>query len=394
MKILIVGGSSSGLFLALDLKRKNPKLEVILLEKNNALAKKMYATGNGRCNLGNLNIKKESYNNKETFDIYKKFPVEEEIKYFTELGFKLTRQNDLIYPYFYSAKQFVDYLIELIEKANIKVYLNERIKDYSIFGNKIIVNSTNEKFLVDKLVFASGGKSTPNLGSDGSVFSLLKEHKYKITHLYPGLSPFKVKEKVSLLENERVKAKVTLVIEKDKVYEEEGEVLFKKDGLSGIVSFNINSIILRNSYKNASIYLDLFPLENKATLLSEFKKFNSLYGTSFLDGYFNKKMKEYILTNSKVKSLHKFSVEELKTLVNFVKEMPFRYLSSYDFDSSQVTIGGVPYSYLNKDLSSNIEKNVYFIGEILDSDGLCGGFNLMFAFASAKVVSNAINQTL
>lgn len=394
MKILIVGGSSSGLFLALDLKMNNKDAEVIVLEKNSILGKKIYATGNGRCNLGNTSINDFSYNNEETFAVYKKFNVKKQKEYFEKIGLKLTKNNNLIYPFSYSAKQFSDRLIALVELKGVKVLLNEKFKDYSIFGNKVIVNSNKQKFLVDKIVFAVGGKSNSKLGSDGNLINLFKEHKYKLNELLPGLAPFKVKENVSQIENEKVKVLVFLFSGNEEIYKESGEVLFKKDGLSGIVSFNVNSIILRKKLKKAKIYLDLFENEKEEDLITNFNELNSLYGTSFLDGIFSIKMKNYIVSTTNVKSLYKYNLSEIKKIVQFVKKMPFSYVSSYDFDSSQVTIGGISYSNLNEDLSSKIEKHVYFIGEVIDADGLCGGYNLMFAFASAKVVSEAIKKTL
>ncbi|MFA7110897.1 MAG: NAD(P)/FAD-dependent oxidoreductase, partial [Bacilli bacterium] len=203
--------------------------------------------------------------------------------------------------------------------------------------------------------------------------------------------PIKVKEKVNAIENERLKAKITLYIDKHNAYEEEGEVLIKKDGLSGICIFNASSIIARDpGFKEAKIYLDLFadlPLE---TLTSKFIEANKVSKCNFLEGYFNKNMAEYIRKNSGVKNLMVFDNQEIKKIAKFVKNIEFTYASSYTFNDSQVTVGGIDINEVNDNLESKKEKNVYFAGEILDLDGLCGGYNLMLCYATSKKIADSI----
>ena len=167
--------------------------------------------------------------------------------------------------------------------------------------------------------------------------------------------------------NTLCKGKVSLWDNDNVIYEENGEILFKDHGLSGIVIFNISSIIARFNYQYKLIKLDLLPNIGKKTLeiyLSEHGRIN------FLNAFIHPNMQKY---------LEKISDNDL---VNYIKNMPFHFTSSYGFDYSQVTIGGIKYDNLNN-YQSKFENNVYFVGEVLDNDGLCGGYNLMYFISTA-----------
>ena len=220
----------------------------------------------------------------------------------------------------------------------------------------------------------------------------MKKHNYVITPFRPGLAPIKTKEKTALVNGKRVKCDISLLKNNKLIYKEHGEVLFKKDGLSGISIFNCSSLINRSSeIADFVISLDLFPdydLTNLINLLTKFNKSNTNY---LLYSFFDKDMSLFILKMIQMNKVSKYNEKEIKSLAFSLKNLKFHYESTYDFKDSQVSIGGISYSNLNiTSLESLLEKNIYFIGEILDSDGLCGGYNLMFAFASAFKVLNSL----
>ena len=380
MNILIVGAGVSGIFLSIFLKSKNKNLNVLLFDKNNIIGKKLLATGNGRCNIGNKIVNDYSYNDLKISKLMKEFSLKEE-ELLNEYGIFLRNLNNLMYPNSLSSKTLNNYLLNLLNKYNVELHLNEEVIEYN---DKKLISSLNN-YNYDKLIFSTGAKSMKSSGSDGNIFNLLKKHNYKINELKPGLAPITLKENVKELENLRLKGLIKLVSNNNKIYEENGEVIFKKDGISGISIFNINSIINRNNIKDSKISLDLFPDTKEDDLFSKINDKYKVFGDIFLESLFGKQLHNYI---------KKQSHSNLKLYVHLLKNLEFNYKSSYDFDFSQVTLGGISLEEVNDNFSSKKEKNIYFIGEVLDVDGLCGGYNIMFAIFSAFIVSNSITQSL
>ena len=380
MNILIVGAGVSGIFLSIFLKSKNKNLNVLLFDKNNIIGKKLLATGNGRCNIGNKIVNDYSYNDSKISKLMKEFSLKEE-ELLNEYGIFLRNLNNLMYPNSLSSKTLNNYLLNLLNKYNVELHLNEEVIEYN---DKKLISSLNN-YNYDKLIFSTGAKSMKSSGSDGKIFNLLKKHNYKINDLKPGLAPITLKENVKELENLRLKGLIKLVSNNHKIYEENGEVIFKKDGISGISIFNINSIINRNNIKDSKISLDLFPDTKEDDLFSKINDKYKVFGDIFLESLFGKQLHNYI---------KKQSHSNLKLYVHLLKNLEFNYKSSYDFDFSQVTLGGISLEEVNDNFSSKKEKNIYFIGEVLDVDGLCGGYNIMFAIFSAFIVSNSITQSL
>lgn len=391
MKVCIIGQGASGVILSLMLKKEDPTIDITILDHNDKANKKLLATGNGRCNLGNLELKNYSYNNDFGFKIYNKFDIYKQKEFFDSIGLVTRNLNELVYPYSLSSNQVVNFLNKLLKEYKVKLINNVKIEDYKVNKNNVEITYINKVYKFDKLIFACGGMSTPSLGSDGSLYKVFKKHGYNIINLKPGLTPIIVKENVKGIENERLKGNIKLFINNKMIYEEKGEVLFKKNGLSGIAIFNISSFISRSvSSSKIKIIIDLFPNISEDELLKNFEKYSSFARFSFLEGIFSLRVSEYLRKNSNAKNLYKFDSRDLKNIARYCKNMEFNYEKNYDFNSSQVTIGGIDTSLLNEDLSSKIEQNVYFAGEVINVDGLCGGFNLMFAFACSKVIKDAL----
>lgn len=391
MKIGILGQGASGLLLSLMLKNEDETLDVTIIDKNAVAGRKLLATGNGRCNLGNHLLTDDSYNCEEAKKLVEEFNIDKQISFLNEIGLFTRDINTLVYPFSLSAKSFLDYLIDYAKQRKIKLVHNENVIDYEIVGKKIKVTTSKKNFSFDKLVIATGNQSAPQLGGATSMLSILTKKGYEILDSKPGLCPIRVIENTKTVENQRIKAKVSLVIDRKEVYTEIGEVLFKKDGLSGIAIFNCASMIARSpKFKKAIIRLDLFPDRTGEELVRIFTQLNVISDKSFLSGIFTKEVTEYIRKNSGVKNLFIYTPTELKKLANYLKGIEFTYKESYSFSDSQVSIGGLKFSNVNENLESINEPNVYFTGEILNADGLCGGYNIMFAIASAHKVAETI----
>lgn len=360
-KVVIVGGGISGVFLSILLKRENNNLDITIIEHNNCLLKKIPATGNGKCNFANSGIITDQYNHTDFVKpILDKFNYQDIINYFDILGIKSKQINQLIYPYSESAKTIVNALIKEINRLKINVLLNTNFIDYK--DNILITNNGDIPY--DYLVISTGGCSYSTLGNDGSVFNTLKKHNYKITNLSPSLCPVRVKENVKSLEGKRYKVNAKLLNNNVLIHEENGELLFKKDGLSGIVIFNLSHYI--NNIKNKNnIYISI-------DFVPEYKDIKS----DEYDKYLDPIMSNYLINNH-------LDIHNTR----------FHFKDFYPFINSQVTSGGVSLENIDNNLNSKIDKNIYFTGEVLDISAICGGYNIMWALSSAnKVKEDILNK--
>lgn len=362
MKIGIIGGGAAGVYLAIRLKELNSSFSVCIIEKNDKLLKKIAVTGNGRCNYANLGGTKGKYNNDEFANkVLENLSPKAIIGNFERYGIHPTTIDNLVYPVSLSAQTVMMMLEKQLQKLNVEVLLNEEVLDYSKKDSKFIVKTNNSEYAFDSLVFTSGGKAYPQLGTNGAMLDVLKAHGYAIETLSPSLSPIKVKENTKKISGQRVKCRVSFFSNDKLSYEEDGEVLFKDDGISGIVILNMSTKI--NGLKdknNIKIVLDLA------------KGYNNIKEDDY-EQYVHPKVASYLKEHSL--DIHKVS---------------FSFKAFYDYNIAEVSHGGVGINEISDSLESKKEKGLYFAGEVLDVDGMCGGFNLMFAFASAETVAKSI----
>ena len=374
MKVGIIGGGASGIFTALAIKRTSPNIEVTIIEKEKKLGRKLYATGNGRCNCYNTDLNPEKYNNPKFFRLIKGKGFDYSPELFDIYGIRTVMENGLVYPIFHDAEHFVRILEKDLVSNGIISRLGLRTTFYTQKGNGYSVECEGgERLYFDVLVFAGGGRSSPKLGSDGSLFQALREHGYLIKEPKPGLAPIRLKgSDFQSLKGIRHRANVSIVVNGSIVFEELGEVLYKEDGISGIVIFNAESFMVRNDlFGKATIHLDLFPGMSTYEL-DQIGKPSSLLVPS---------LERHILRKAK---------EENAPWFDYVKDVTYVPVGPYPFADSQVTIGGIDTDQVDQNLESKLERNIFFVGEALDIDGYCGGYNLAWAYISAHRVAEKI----
>ena len=360
MKIGIIGGGASGTFAAIRIKELNPSFDVTIIERNDKLMKKVAVTGNGRCNYANLGSLEGKYNNPFANQIINNLKPTELVDLFEGYGIHPTKIDNLVFPISLSAQTVILMLNKRLEELDINICLNEKVLDYQVNNDQCILKTDKQTHVFDKLVFSCGGKAYPQMGTDGSLFDVLKQHGYQIEALSPSLSPIKVKENVKKISGQRVKCLVSLLYKDKLYYAEEGEVLFKDDGLSGIVMLNMSQKINELADKKAvKIVLDLVPN-------------NKVRPNQYLE-FVHPKVASYLTDNN-------LSINQLV----------FTFKNFYDFNIAEVSHGGVSLKDITSGLQSKKENKVFFTGEVLDIDGMCGGYNLMFAFASAETVAKSI----
>ena len=377
MKIGIVGSGPAGLTCAISLKRKYPDSEVTIFEYMPKLAKKLLASGNGKGNVSNVNMSTEYYNTPLVKDIIKM----DVVGFLNSCGIltKIDREGR-IYPYNEQASTVVECLtLELVE-LGIKT-IKEKVVG---LGTNYITTFFNS-YPFDKIIIATGGKSQEFLGSDGSMFRAIEGLGHTITKLSPALCPIKTKEDFSDIQGLRCKVSAKAYNGED-FYEDKGELLFKEDGISGIIVFQISSIFARSGF--GSVTFDFFPDMSDDELENIIRSLNQdRYVDLALMGIINRKLLNHILGDTRGKYLKDFNA---KDLVYKLKNFKVTCISNYDFVQAQITVGGLPLIELKESLESRIVPNYYFIGEVLDVDGLSGGYNIHFAIASALWVAKFI----
>lgn len=385
-KVAIIGGGSSGLFLANLLSEE---LDVFIFEKNNRLGKKILASGNGKCNFTNAGSYENKYNNTFANKIISKYDYDKTIEFFSSKG--LIFKNDSqgrCYPVSECASSVLDCLKK--DLSCVHIFLDSPILQIEKNGLKYLVKGENFCLEFDFVVCCSGS-SASNLGSE-KAYSYLKNLNIKTKELSASLAPVKIREKVSNLKGVRVKCLAKLVDKYDNViYEEDGEILFKEDALSGIAIFNISSYINRekNKYK---IVLDLSCGLSKEKLYKYIYSRKKEYPNIF-KGFLNDKVAEYILNLIKLNG-DTITEKEIELLVENICGLKFDVTGVYSLKDGQVCSGGISLTEISEELEFFNYPNMYAMGELLDVDGVSGGYNLQFAWSSAGVVAESINKKL
>lgn len=383
MDIIIIGAGASGIVTAINAKNENNK--VILLEKNDRIGKKLLATGNGRCNYTNMNLTEKNYSSpdfvKRTLE---EFTNEDLINHFKILGLESTRDGERVYPISLKANSVLNILIYWLEKKGIEIKTNSQVKEIKKRkkGYELITN--DETLKADVVVAAFGGKAMPASGSDGVSFEILKKMGIRVTELKPALTQLKLDSKyLKHLSGTKVLGRARLLKGEKVIDEREGEILFTNYGISGppildmsvnISDNNVIEVPLINNLNEDSIDM----LYNRYYMFPDFSL------EEFLLGIVDKKFIHYIvdsLNMDKNIAMNMIPVGDFEKIVGLLLKSCFRVIGNTGFKNAQVTRGGVSLDEVNpENYESKKFKDLYIIGEALDIDGDCGGYNLHFAF--------------
>ncbi len=412
-EVVIVGGGASGLFAAIALKKMvGNNANITIVERLERVGKKVLATGSGKANFSNSQLKSTNYNHPHFVSkLFKDFGYKETIKFFNELGLLTIEGSEgRVYPKSESSSSLLDVMRNKIRSLGIEEKCNFDVKRIVKLKNQYSVENTRGiKLIADYVIMAAGGTSTRVLGSNGTGYTILKNLKVKITDVEPGLVGIITDEQsVKGLEGIRAKAKVRLYTKKLKehVWENDGEIQFKVGGMSGIVIMEMASKIsrmnitgeLRASHFTVDFCPEVTKDELMKILVNRKQELNDYSNANFLIGMFHKKLAASILKKSKVDVVgyvKDMNTKDIDRIVKVIKECPFVIKGLDSFDKSQVTVGGVDIKEIVQE-TMEIRKlpNMYVCGEIIDIDGDCGGFNLQWAWTSAYTASKAIAKKI
>ncbi len=394
--LCVIGGGAAGMSCAITAARLG--LKVVLVEKNNKLGKKLYATGNGKCNLTNqyINIS-ECYNSKSNDYIefvnnaFGKNPTQNIISFVNSVGIDTMDINGYVYPKSAQASSFVWALIDELNNLNVKILLNKEIKSITTKSTHFKIKSQNEEITASQVVLATGGMSYKNLGGTDSGYKLSGNLGHSLSTIRPSLCGVKTNINLEDIVGVRANATATLIgADTGVLSQQSGELQITKNGLSGIMIFNLSSLVgAIISREKVYISLDFANDITKETYADLCNASSNRTVVGFLNGMINDKLASFICKNLNIDAKSKvshISSEKLDSIYELMKNFRFPITGLMDYDSAQVCAGGITLSEIDsKTFMSNIIDGLYITGELLDIDGICGGYNLTFAILSGIV---------
>ncbi|MCH5166453.1 MAG: aminoacetone oxidase family FAD-binding enzyme [Erysipelotrichales bacterium] len=397
-KVVVIGAGPSGIMAALQASKNN---KVIIIEGNDKIGKKILVTGNGKCNFWNevIDISKYNTDNKEKLNEFLSYKDKVYEYLTTSLGIYPFNKNGYIYPYSNTAVSINETFKNALEKENINIIYNLKVIDIEVNNDNVeLVLNDNTKIIADKVIIATGSKASPKTGSDGSGYELLNKLKLNINPVTPALVPLTSNESfISDWANIRASVKLSVFDENLLIKEEYGEIQLTDYGISGIVTFNVSSQVqnLLSKYNNVNLYIDFLPNENNLLefLESRFNNMNNPTIEEMLETIFNYKLMHVLLSVANINKKLKWNeINNKNELINTIKNFKIIINGSEDYEKAQVCHGGLSLNDIDETFKLKKYNNISVVGELLDVDGICGGYNLAFAFISGYIAGEHIND--
>ena len=401
VKIAVIGGGASGMMAAISAGKAGALVTVF--EASKRIGNKILMTGNGKCNFSNLIVDDECYYSKDKVfvrEVIEQFSPNATKLFFEEAGMLVKNKNGYLYPQGEQASIVLDILRLKLKEYGICVYTECKISKIQNQNNSFVIETENRKqYVFDKVIIATGGRSYPKTGSDGNGYKLAKKLGHSIVPTVPALVQLCGTDSFyNIVAGVRSEGIVTLYIDNEMVRKERGEIQFTDYGISGIPVFQISRMAAYGLFEKKSviIHVDVLP-EYEKEQIKEFVKNRILLHKNntleeFMCGLTNKKLCLLAIKLLNKKSDSKvctMSEDELLQIVLKLKNIEFHITDTKGYETAQVTAGGINVAELNRDLSSKVLKGLYFTGEIIDVDGICGGYNLQWAFATGYIAGYA-----
>ncbi|MCR4998504.1 MAG: aminoacetone oxidase family FAD-binding enzyme [Lachnospiraceae bacterium] len=393
----IIGGGAAGCMAAITAKRFAPEASVILFEGNDSVGKKILSTGNGRCNFTNSYQDISCYHsNKQSIveNALQAFSYENALQFFSDLGVLAVDREGYYYPMSNQATAIRHALLLEMQRLNIDIRTSARV-----FGvedeNRFLIRLEDESIPVDVCILTTGGKAAPTTGSDGSGLSFAKKLGHQIVPPVPSLVPLACKgHPLKDAAGVRVQATVGVMDPQGALHSDTGELQITKQGISGIPVFQISGVIARMLKEQLSpeISIRFWPLadahEMRSFIIGRMKQgFHSpvdiFYGV----------LPEALITTLFPQMVEKDDVEHM---ISILMDYRVTISQTMGFGAAQTTSGGVSLTdIIDSTMESSLHKGLFFAGEILDVDGICGGYNLQWAWSSGYLAGfNAAQECL
>lgn len=400
-RVAVIGAGASGLMSAIKASQAGAK--VTLIEHKDRVGKKILMTGNGKCNLTNMSDYHGKYysdNIDIAYHILEKFTPEDTRNFFKSIGLYTKEKKDGgVYPVSEQAASVLDALRTECEHLNVTTLLGSDIKpdDILIKENGILINVSGKKLCFDSVIIATGGKAASVAGSDGSGYAIAKALGHKVITPLPALVQLRCEGKFfKSIAGVRAQARLELRIDEKSAYTEEGELQLTDYGISGIPVFQFSRLVSKalNQNKKCEVYIDFLTYMSeydKIDCINTYKDFEYKTVEEWLSGFTHKKIASLICKELKIEAnlfVDKLTPKMAKACIDKLSSFKVTVKETNPFENAQVCCGGIPLTEIDDNMQSRKHKNVYFVGELLDCDGICGGYNLQWAWATSAIAAD------
>ena len=388
--IIVIGAGASGLMAASAAAACGAS--VLVLEKMKQPGRKLLATGNGRCNLSNLRQEPSCYRSETpdlAWQIYAGHPSGEILEYFRSLGIPVRSHGGYLYPMSEQARSVLQALLGACERANppVKLRLNTQVTAICKKHGRFLVYAGDYPYEASCVILAAGSKAAPVFGTDGDGFSLAESLGHHVTRLSPALTGILCKEQSFFRAVAGVRAAAAIRLETEEgVLSEEGEVQFAEYGLSGIPAFQLSRFVGLSEKKELPLTVDFVPEWTEEMLTKALEE-----GMTRDPAHFPYETLSGILPEKAARAVSAAG-EGLKPkeLAALIKHFPFTAIGVRGYEDAQVCAGGVSLKEIDpKAMESRLTEGLYLTGEVLDVDGLCGGYNLQWAWTTGFTAGRA-----
>lgn len=399
-RVIVVGGGAAGIVAAIFAARKNA--EVSIVEHNDKVGKKILVTGNGRCNLTNEQMDSSFFRSDcpaFVSEVLQQFSYTQTKQFFEELGILFKSRLGYCYPASGQASAVLDVLCMELKHQNVNVILGTHVNKI-VKKRNFIIEADNKKLEAEKVILTAGSKAAAKQGSDGSGYELLRLFGHRIIPPVPALVQIRCRETfLKQWAGIRVDGKVSVFVKEKLVASDQGELQLTDYGISGIPVFQISRYVAKALEKRlpVTIKLDFLPeqqfWEVGKFLESRYKIRTDKTLEEGMIGLFPKKLIPILLKQSNLSGQSfwkKLSAKEKEQLLLTLKQFTLHATSVNSFEQAQVCAGGADLSQFNsRTMESKLVKGLYAAGEILDVDGMCGGYNLQWAWSTGAIAGCA-----
>lgn len=405
-KIAVIGGGAAGMMAAIQAADAGALVD--LYERNDRVGKKLLATGNGRCNFSNLDMQKNAYYGSAVTlydNLFPIFGVRETVAFFNQHGMLVKDKNGYLYPLSEQAATVLDVLRFSLEQYKVRVYTGSIITALQPErkNKKLQITSPAGVRTYDAVILACGGMAAPKTGSDGNGYRLAEKLGHHINTIVPALVQLRCHEDFfKIVSGVRIEAKLTLCIDGEEKSSVQGELQLTDYGISGIPVFQFSRQAAYALYdkKKVSVIIDFLPHQSaesyEALWKERWERQSGQTLEQFLTGLSNKKINQLIMKLagcSAHDTVDNIPTVKRKTIERLYRELTVFIRETNGFEQAQVSAGGIPAEELTEQLESKYIPNLFFAGEIIDMDGICGGYNLQWAWTSGAVAGRAAAES-
>lgn len=419
--VAVIGAGASGCMAAVSAAMSGA--EVLLIEANDKICRKIYATGNGRCNLTNLNMNSDCYHvggREDLSAFFERFSVRDHMEFWESRGIRLHDRQGYVYPGTDQASTIAEAFEKILRDFSVQIVLQERVNEVSLSAEGSgregrgrqhkglegrlfrLKTQTGKVYSARSVILAGGGLAGPQYGCGQEMYRIAGSLGHSVIKPLPALVQLLSGEKaLKAASGVRCGAKIALLCGGKQVCEESGELQMTDKGISGIPVFQLSAAAGRalDEGQEVSAVIDFVPEMNEENwrreVIRRLSEDRNCMLSVFYLGLVNKKILDLVLRRRGLQAEKKasgLSREVLAGIMDDMRAFPIRIMETGTFSQAQVTSGGVPLSETDRDLQSKIQPGLYLAGELLDVDGLCGGYNLQWAMTSGWIAGQSAAQ--